>query len=251
MSPCRVYWLCFACIMIASSSKHAEADMFRWDNGELIPGTEGLIVSPGVQLSDRELEYADFNNLNLSGAAFQDSNLRHALFGYAFHFPDGSSLNDVSFEKSDLTAAQLGNARLTNADFNGAIVTGAEFGGSRLSREQLYSTASYTNRELQGIGLTRINASGWDFNGQNLSDAVFSEDFFPGRLSNTKFREANLSGVRFGCAVSCRVDLMGADFFGANLGMAGLQFAELVSANLVNANLSAQISRVRISRAPI
>lgn len=51
----------------------APADIFRWDNGELIPGTEGIALGPGVDLSrwnvqsGRALLYADECNRSPAG----------------------------------------------------------------------------------------------------------------------------------------------------------------------------------------
>ena len=55
----------------------ARADIFRWDTGELIPGTEGIEPGPGVDLAvwrtdDHNLRYADFSGgLNLESADFR------------------------------------------------------------------------------------------------------------------------------------------------------------------------------------
>ena len=49
-----------------AASSITRADVFRWDNGQVIPGTEGITPGPGVQLNDRQLEYADLR-LNLTG----------------------------------------------------------------------------------------------------------------------------------------------------------------------------------------
>ena len=50
--------LAFLVAMAASS----RADIFRWDNGQLIPGTEGITPGPGVMLDHHELAYADLRN---------------------------------------------------------------------------------------------------------------------------------------------------------------------------------------------
>ena len=51
------------------------ADIYRWDTGEVIPGTEGITPGPGVDLSHMELEYADLENRDLRGANLTDANL--------------------------------------------------------------------------------------------------------------------------------------------------------------------------------
>ena len=44
---------------------------------------------------------------------------------------------------------------------------------SGFTREQLYSTASYQQRNLRGIGLSFNDLTGWDFSGQDLTGADF------------------------------------------------------------------------------
>src|SRR5688572_17912435 len=65
------------------------ADIFRWDNGQLIPGTEGITPGPSVYLSDwnstnHNLRYADFSaGLDFRGAQFYQSWLENARFSRA------------------------------------------------------------------------------------------------------------------------------------------------------------------------
>ena len=44
------------CSLLAASFAHA--DIYRWDTGEVIPGTEGIEPGPGVNLSHMDLERA-------------------------------------------------------------------------------------------------------------------------------------------------------------------------------------------------
>ena len=69
-----------ACGLLMSLPAAAQADIFRWDNGQLIPGTEGITPGPGVNLSSpygewsspqRNLRFADFSGgLDLTEASF-------------------------------------------------------------------------------------------------------------------------------------------------------------------------------------
>jgi uncharacterized protein YjbI with pentapeptide repeats len=60
---------------------------------------------------------------------------------------------------------------LTSANFTGAVITDAAFYGA--TKEQLYSTASYRQKNLQGIRLDGPSRGGWDFSGQDLTRASF------------------------------------------------------------------------------
>ena len=48
----------FLCYLVVVLSATARADIYRWDNGQLIPGTEGITPGPGVVLDHHELAFA-------------------------------------------------------------------------------------------------------------------------------------------------------------------------------------------------
>src|SRR5687767_7245342 len=121
----------------------SRADIFRFDTGEVIPGTEGIVPGPGIDLDNWNLTFADLSGRDLTAAGFSMANLAGANFG---------------------------NATLANADFTRAIVTDAYFAGVRdLRKEQIYSTENYQAKNLRGIGLGKNDLTGWDFDGQNLT----------------------------------------------------------------------------------
>ena len=41
--------------------------------------------------------------------------------------------------------------------------------------DMLYSTASYKNKDLQGVGLGNLDLTEWDFSGQNLANTSFND----------------------------------------------------------------------------
>ena len=64
--------------------------------------------------------------------------------------------------------------------------------GDGLTKEQLYSTASYKNKDLRGVNFGGINLSGWDFSGQNLVGASLGLN---GQAYNLNFTNADLRGT--------------------------------------------------------
>jgi hypothetical protein len=75
----------FCWIVVASHLNLANADIKNWQTGQTIPGTEGITPRQGINLGGwqtemRNLRFADFSGLDLSGAYFADSWLDDALF---------------------------------------------------------------------------------------------------------------------------------------------------------------------------
>ncbi len=50
---------------VVSIAALGRADIHRWDNGQLIPGTEGITPGPGVRLDHRDLQFSQLSTLNL------------------------------------------------------------------------------------------------------------------------------------------------------------------------------------------
>jgi uncharacterized protein YjbI with pentapeptide repeats len=188
--------LCTAAIL----GDAARADIYRWDNGQLIPGTEGITPGPGVQLDNRQLEFARLWDTNLTDANFASANLSNAMFVYS----------------------TLANANLTGAKVTGAILASTTPYG--FTKEQLYSTASYQERDLQGLVLATYydawfaapnNLVGSDFNGQDLTGASFDSSM----LTNVNLAEANLTNASLYSSALTNANLTGAIVTGANFGV--------------------------------
>ena len=108
----------------------------------------GITPGPDVQLDHRELEFAVLASIDLTVA---------------------------NFSKSNLANVALISSTLTNANLAGTLVTGARFDNTTgFTKEQLYSTQSYEDKNLEGIGLKQNDLTGWDFSGQNLANAELS-----------------------------------------------------------------------------
>ncbi len=66
----------FLGVLLLGTLFPARADIYNWQTGEVIPGTEDIEPGPGVRLwdwntEDRNLRYADFAGLDLSNARFE------------------------------------------------------------------------------------------------------------------------------------------------------------------------------------
>lgn len=186
---------------ISAATSISRADIYRWDNGQVIPGTEGITPGPGVQLDHLDLQYADLVRFDLSGADLSQSNLTSAIF-------HSSTLTGTNLSGANLTGAGLGTATLADAAFSGATVTNAKLRG--ISEEQLYSTASYQQRYLPGVSLNE-DVSGWNLSGQDLSNASLSHS----SLTGTNLSGANLSNASFAYSALTDADLTDAILAGA------------------------------------
>ena len=157
-----------AILLFAVLSSYAftvtDADIINWQTGETIPGTEGIVPRPGMNLSrwntdEHNLRYADLQRMYLPGAFFR--------FSY---------LDDARLNQANLTGAHFFASTLTRADLTDAVIAEATFDRTTTSgftKEQLYSTASYKSKDLHGISLSDNDLSGWDFTGRDLRGAQF------------------------------------------------------------------------------
>ena len=65
-----------------------------------------------------------------------------------------SDCSNASFIEANLTNANFQSSNLTNADFTNAIITGTFFASVKnFTKEQLYSTQSYKDRNLSSLEL--------------------------------------------------------------------------------------------------
>jgi uncharacterized protein YjbI with pentapeptide repeats/CubicO group peptidase (beta-lactamase class C family) len=117
----------------------------------------------------------------------------------------GNRLSGGNFVGHRLVNARFASASIDNADFSGAEVRGADFSDSGLTLAQLYSTASYQQRDLRGLSLRF----------EDLRDADFSDH--------------DLRGAEFGATSLAGANLAGAQISDANFDGAGLTVAQLHS----------------------
>ncbi len=145
------------------------------------------------------------NNLadvNLAGQNLTNAYLERATL-------TGANLSQSNLTNANLYGARLSGANLSQANLTGAIVVYASFASAGITRDQLYSTASYQAHNLNGIDLAGNNLAGVNLTGQDLGYANFSF-----------------------------ATLTGADLTYANFPSANLAYANLSQANLTNANFS-------------
>ena len=94
-----------------------------------------------------------------------------------------NNLTDWSFSGQDLTDTYLGYATLSGADFTDSTLKGARLNYATyygFTKEQLYSTKSYKNKDMSGINFSFNNLNVWI--GQNLIGVNFRGECFGANL---------------------------------------------------------------------
>jgi uncharacterized protein YjbI with pentapeptide repeats len=128
---------------------------------------EQLYSTRSYQLKD--LEYLRLGANDLTSWDFSNCNLRSVFFG-------GSVLTNADFSGADLSFAELNSTHLANVEFSASTIWGVILVATTergFTKEQLYSTASYANKELGPIWLGKNDLTGWDLSGQNMKGARF------------------------------------------------------------------------------
>ena len=199
-------------------------------------------ISKGLTRAQLEAASNGLTNINLSNNDF-------ASAGWTFANAD---LTNTKLENATLTGVDFSNATLTGTSFANAIVKGAGFSytvSKGFTEEQLMSTKSYKDKNLDGILLGNNDLSDWNFNGLSLISSHFASsvldnaNFFNADLSSsnmnfssfvkTDFRNCNLTSAEF-----FRATINGADFTNADLTSVSFEKAVVLNANFTNATLS-------------
>ena len=207
------------------------------------------LFAVGVNLQNKTM-----NDLNLSGAIFDNSILKNSDFS-------NSNLTDSRFVFSNLSGANLSHVDLSNANLSGANLEGANLSGANLEGANL-SGANLSHVDLSNTNLSNSIMHGTKLLKTNLSGHVFGDldfglhtTFYRLNLSHADLSYTDLSHLDFSYYNLSHVDLSGRDLSNtilsdANLSYANLSDANLSYANLSNANLSyANLSNVNFTNA--
>ena len=128
-------------------------------------GTIQFLHADNENFSYGELNERDFSNQSLKNSTWTHADLSNASFA-------GANLDGANFE----------DASLNGTDFTDAIITNMYWGAS-FTRNQLYSTASYKNKDLSGLKLEYYKFNNnLDLSGQNLNILHSRNGRFYGRV---------------------------------------------------------------------
>ena len=195
------------------------------------PKLEDFDLIRGLDLQNRNFDYADFSESALPKADLRYASLKQAMLVRSRL--DHAQMQYVQAEKANLqqatlTGANLRSATLTGADLSSATLTGADLVIATLTGANLFR-ATLTGANLSDATLTGANLSDATLTGANLSDAT---------LTGADLSLAKLTGADLSWATLTGAYLRGATLTGADLSLAKLTGADLSWAKLTGANLS-------------
>ena len=234
----------------------------------------------GADLSGADLTGANFNDATLAGTTLSGAQIQSASLAgagltaeqlYSTLSYAGKDLRGVKLWGEDLAGWNLKGQNLAEAGLNGAKLAGAELTGASiqgadlarttqggLTAEQVYSTASYQQKNLRGTKWWDNDLSGWNLAGQDLRGTIF----VGAKLEGVNFSDAEIGGAGLGEATQHgftaeqlystanykRGDLrevtlagnqmQGWDFSGKDLEGLALTGADMKAANFSQANLA-------------
>jgi uncharacterized protein YjbI with pentapeptide repeats len=168
---------------------------------------EILVQIRGLNLQNRNFDYADFTESSLPKADLRYASLKHAvLFKTRM---DQVRWNAAHLDQANLSEAQLSGAALEEINLSAAILIGTNLSGAILKNANLsnatlfladLSGALLNNANLSGARLNSAILYGTDLTSANLSDALLTNIYLIGAtLYNTKIdddaQSAYLSGA--------------------------------------------------------
>jgi uncharacterized protein YjbI with pentapeptide repeats len=192
---------------IRGSQKIADGDLAANTTPILTDSQAALtaIKRRQIDLEDRS-QYLDLSFTNLSAANLVDA-----------------KLDRVKFNNSILTKADLRQASLSLANLSNAKLSGANLSNAKLDRANLIQ-ADLSNTNLSAVDFNEVN-----LNKANLSDAI---------LDGAKLTNASLGNTNLSHSILIGANLQGATLSKANLTKADLSGANLDSVNFSGANLN-------------
>ncbi|WP_428249216.1 pentapeptide repeat-containing protein [Ferrovibrio sp.] len=180
-----------------------------------------------TNMTNTQIERADFSGADLSGALLKLSSAGSAIF-----------------PRSNLFAANLAGADLTGADFSGAKLREANLVGAQVAG------AKFTGADLSGANLRNVDLSKCNLDGADLSGAVRRRPAseLPDWLQ--PLIDAHSVWINTNGASGTRLDLGGRSLIGLDLSAFDLRAAMLRGADLHNVQLAeADLTLADISEA--
>jgi|GEM_PF-4916853 len=188
--------------------------------GEVIPGTEGVVLEPGVNLDGFDLRAADLKDVpsarlrganlsqaflaNMPSANFAGANLNNSWLSGQM---SESNYSNASLEGAAIRGDQTGS-NFTMANLNGAFVypndlfASARFDGATLERTRLSGDFFHASFDGASFGFvaesrqTLAQSLNGDFLGASFVGATFDHTILNGSFIRADFRESQLTNTQ-------------------------------------------------------
>lgn len=232
---------------------------WRRENWEIRPNLERVSLE-NMNLRNANFQKTYFRGANLSWSDFTDVNFCGAIleevnfYGANLASIDlrATTLKNVIFEKTDLTATDIRYKNLSKINFYGANLAGVFLEGANLE-----------GANLENVNLSEANLARTIFDNSNLRNAhlkgaclvsaelekanLYRANFTKANLSNANLSETNLSWANLSGANLFQADFFNADLTDANLKNSSLKEANLQQTLIVRTNLQqTDISNAKI-----
>jgi|GEM_PF-3396020 len=204
------------------------------------PKPEDFDLIRGLDLQNRNFDYADFTESSLPKADLRYASLKQAAL-VSSHL-DHAQMQFIQAEKVNLSGAtlngsDLSNANLTRADMSNANLTGVFLHDATLTEADLLY-ATLTGANLTGAKLFYAILSDAKLTGANLYSAYLTDaDLSGATLIGADLSGARLTGAKLSNATLAVANLFGATLTGADLSETTLTGAKLIEATLTGADL--------------
>lgn len=132
----------FILAMLLFSVSHADANIYRWDNGALL--SEKDAGPYPADLSYLYLPYADLRNLAYNSNVSY-ANMNNAMFETVV---GQSTLGGVNFSNANLSGANFYNTGIGGANLSGANLSGADFRINYYNGATTFTGAFYDDNTL-------------------------------------------------------------------------------------------------------
>lgn len=240
--------------LIYSTRSYQEGDLrnidfsyngfYKWDfSSQNLSGSNFYDSSlRETNLKGAVLTSCQFERADLAGANFSDATIDRSAFiaGSEGAFTSEQLYSTRSYQNSSLRGIRL-SGDLSTFDFSGQDLTGARLVGTvrhitledaiiegtafvsprptdNITKEMIYSTKSYQDKELGAIELVMNNYYPMDLSGIDMSNQRLQGSYFKNcNFQDGSFRNADLADSSFIEGDSRNVDFSGANLEGASL----------------------------------
>jgi uncharacterized protein YjbI with pentapeptide repeats len=217
---------------------------------------------PGVNLSNRNLQFANIIGINIDKARLSNTDLSYALVrdssAMSSHIKESifdhakldnvdlskstienSSAQNATFQKTNLSNVFMTNVNLAGSTLKHATINEAYFSASDLSltdlSDMLIYGASFYNTKALGINLSHVEMKGVIFNNVDArGSTLLSASLKGSNITSSDFRYSNLNKISALASVLSHNSFQGIQILGADISYSFLYKNDMYGAIIYN-----------------